>query len=383
MAFFEFLKKIFSEEQKEEDKPIGIPIKDLSTRLEEEVKTQEKLIESIKEKLIQDISTFRKEIVNQINILQSVSLQKRKEEERMKLVVKENLYVYISHIKRLIEDLNKISILPPKDYIPKAGYIFNNFSQTSRNSFEKATILIGEEIGKAKDIVNNLISSYNSSSKQLEPILSKISHINLLNSNIIEQENIKNSEQEILNIKQKAEKEIKTIEESIKQLETQIKDYRNSDDYKNLEIEKQKNQSELKIIEQEILKIKQGINIKSLSNIYHIDKKKLNLLQRYSDNFINTLKEDSKLEILTMIKSDNLKELKDKLITLSQQIKQEIDDKSSIIEKQIQRLRSEIVDKSQEIEQSEKRKIKLKERQSEVAKEILEKAKVLKIEIIS
>ena len=108
--------------------------------------------------IISNISQNILELVSELNEegeeIKKIDLKDKKAEERIKIIVLENLSYYADHIKKLIENLKKLDKSGLTELASSIDRELFEFDKKSRMSFEKATILVGKELGNVKDSIN-------------------------------------------------------------------------------------------------------------------------------------------------------------------------------------------------------------------------------------
>jgi len=323
MSFLDKLKSLFvdsSEPSAQNPNParaaVAVQLNELSARvnfLAEEMETKN---QQLKQKIQERISLLDKETNESIEILKNFDLSKRKEHEKLKLVVRDNLNLYIDYMKKLLSDLKKIDEKEFSDYLSKIFSKLNEFSRVSRMPYEKATYLIGKEIASARLLISQFgkdIEAIAEQSKSLFEEAKQVKKLVNLNSKLEEFNKLEDTlRQEISHFN----KRIESIGNEAKILDNEITSIQNSADYRKSYEEKQEYLKKQENLTRELQSIKQKINFKELAGVFHHDKKKAQLIKDYSNNFRETLKEDETLKIVEMVKDSqnldisSLKELK-------------------------------------------------------------------------
>src|SRR3989344_4986620 len=157
------IKLIFIGEQEEKDDGIKeiISIEELPSMLEIKINELNALKKQLKNEISKKISCFEIEANEKISSLENIDISQRKEYDKIKIIVKENLNLYISHLKRTIDNIKKAENEVIENCINRLFYTLNEFNRVSLGPFEKATILIGDELGSTKAIVNLFIQDIN------------------------------------------------------------------------------------------------------------------------------------------------------------------------------------------------------------------------------
>lgn len=300
MGLFDFFKK------KPEIKQEKIPLVDLpefiSSRRANIKKQEYEVYLLVNTKLSYLITDLK----GRINILENINLDEKKVEARAKFIVKENLSHYLSHLKKLLRDLQEIKTENIHHLISIIDSVFLDFDKKSRLNYEKATFLIGKEIGETKDKINNFFT-------EIKSILSK-------NKNIIEENKIfsfieiKLKELNDLDkIESEINKRISINNEKIKRLdiesdilENNCSEIKKSFEYKKEMENLEKKESVEKANEKIIYELKQLIDFKKLANFYHNNTKKMSIINNYKDSFKSSFEKDNGEEMLLLLSESNL-----------------------------------------------------------------------------
>tara|TARA_Y100000310_G_scaffold345693_1_gene468382 strand:- start:28013 stop:29143 length:1131 start_codon:yes stop_codon:yes gene_type:complete len=301
------------------------------------------------------VTQFTTELENEIPTLKQINLKEKKVEDRIKLIVKNNLDNYIKYLEKLVSDLNQIQ--DNKELITKTNHIFTDFQKKSKMSYEKATFIIGDELGNIK---NKIIKFY----KDIEEII-KENQTTINKSNTIKSiENEIDKLNTIKKVKSELEENIKENNDELKNLNKNLEHYFNKiEELKTSEkfLEENKKRQEF---EKDLDNLRQSLDFKALTNFYHIFENDMAIVKSYKENFkqafnqkkgedLSLLLTKSKLdtpEILNTIQKINEKKLEiekfdnnavQSLETEKKKITSEIENinsKKSITEKKSERL---------------------------------------------
>lgn len=380
MAWLDKIRKFFAEE-KTQDKDSSASDEEIIGFEQLYLKIKEKSLESLnkKEQLKKEIQArivlLDKELGEAISMLEKIDLSDKREHEKVKLVVKENLNLYVSYLKRLLEKLNAINEAEIKDYMEKVYAALNEFNRASPIPYEKANILIGKELAHSRELVRGFIANMDQVSNNKE--LSKEDEIHKLDSLIKE---LKNSEiqshkfdNDIGAMNSKISKTNKEIEET----KIKIEDIKKSREFRDDNIKKEeRNKNELEL-EKEIQNIKQKIELRELAKFYHTDKKKSKLIGQYGENFKLALENDKVLEIVKLVKEARNVELdidfgnvQEKIAKLKEPLMTESDKEIKRFEESLKRLEYEIISLQESIKQESKKKEKLTVKKDEIISQI-------------
>lgn len=387
MGFFDFLKKINKEEVEEKPQE-EIEFKDI----EKYIKEKEREIELRNEetfKLIQDrIKQFTEEIKEKITILEKVDVDVKKAEEKFKQIVKEGRKTYVYSLNHFLEKLESIKKEKPEILFNKIDNIFLEFNKNTHLSYHRTTILIGKEIAIINESITSLskeiLEIINKSKPDIELtkkflfILDKLNNINETDKNT---EKLK---QEFNSINQK----LKESKENEKKLDKKIEEIKNSKEYsENIEKIEKLNIKE-KELNKEIMRLKELINFKALSNIFHVDDKKMNLVKDFKDNFKDNFQKDKGKTLLILINEANLNpdKISDKINQINE-IQKEItnsrkeipDNQLLSLEKDKEELILEIRNLNKEIDYEIKKQDKLKETKEEIINSIKKEFENIKV----
>ena len=387
MSFLTKIKSLFKDEEKAE-KPakVEIPFEQIASKLEDKIKELNEKEISIKSEVNSNLSEFNKNLIEKIAVLEVINLADKKEHEKLKLIVQENLNLYISQTKRMLLALESTEDKKIKDYLQNLAMALNKFNHESSQSYEKATILIGKEIGETRRIIwgfsKDIQQALNGNAKSLEEADSseRLSWLfEELKQNAWQSEEIE-SKITGLNF------EIKKENERISEAEKGILKIKESDEYKADQEEKEKIKEIEQNIDKKLLEIKQKIELKALARIFYKDKKRAQLIKDYSANFKQALKNDEKYELIDMAneaghdKAGDLSVLKDiskELIRLKEKELAKTDRQIASLEENLKKINYEISNLKSDLSDELKRKEKLALKADNLKEEIKELSKNL------
>ena len=371
MGIFDFLKK-FSKKEPEIVVTEKVEFSNIKYFLENK-KQQLKLQE---EEFLNKFKEINNNLINslqeKIKQLENLDLDQKKAEDRIKIIVKENFKSYLYYVELLIKDISNLEeINSSLDMISKINSTFLNFQKKAETSYQKATYLIGE-LGQIKGEINNYFKKTETLIKENDDII-KISRIlESIGKKLEELLKIDNISKEIDKEKSKNEEKINEVNNKIRNHEEEIIKIKNSNEHKELlknEETLNKKDSELEI---QIIKIKNLINLKTLSGICHKSEKDMIIIKNYRNNFINAFKEDSNNKLKEILESTNQIEnkelIKEQLINIEnlneqiEMINNSINNHSlkeiQRINEQIRNTKSELDNLNRNIEKENKRLVK-------------------------
>jgi DNA repair exonuclease SbcCD ATPase subunit len=312
MSFLDKLKKLFEETPEPEGRKIAaaiapVHLNELSARVESFVKDTEAKNQALKQQLEKRISLLEGEANNSIEVLRNVDLSERKEYEKIKLTVHDNLNLYIDYMRKLLSGLKKINERTLADHFNKIFSCLNEFNRASYLPYEKATYLIGREMASARLLVRQFANDISALAEQNKPLFEETRQVEKLSNLNNELEESKKLEEDIgCNISH-LNKKIESLGNEAKTLGNEVQDIKNSIDYRKETEEKQKYLKKQGDLDRELQAIKQKTDFKALARVFHHDKKKAQLIKEYSGNFKAALREDETLKIIGMVNdSQNL-----------------------------------------------------------------------------
>jgi len=307
MGIFDFLKK------KKQEKEIieKINFKDI----DKEIDNKKQEIESNQKEPKNQIKESLSELLHGLEqgriVLENLDLEDKKAPERAKLIVKENLIKFNAYLERLIANLKSLNSESLETLINKTNLIFYEFEQKSSKSFEKATFLIGKELGEIRENIKKFYRSFNKIIKENEQMIEQGKKILIIEEklrvfNEIDKtisgntDEIREIEKIIKNSEGKIQKLKKEIEEKKKGLEY-IRRIRTLQEIEELKINLDINLQELKNL----------IDFKALTKVYHSIESKMILIKEYKENFKETLEKKGYENLQELI---NIKDINQDLI---------------------------------------------------------------------
>lgn len=383
MGLLERIKNIFSEKKKK------IEIKKISLEnLNAELESQLNIIRTQISDLQKQIHIFLTELISKLKDkkedITKIDLDKRKEDIKIKHLVRENIGHYLSYTEKLIQNLENLNL--DENYLHRLEKIFSSFDKNSKMAFEKATILVGKEIGDIRDAIKgfqiNLSNILNENKQVFDNKLKIEELISLVSSLEAENKNKSGIELSLENLNKK----LADIEIERDKANGEIHKIQSSSEFSIVDKEKQEKNKRKKELEQEILKIKEKTDLKFMAKFFHEDKKKSEIVKNYSENFIQAMKEDSNLEIINLAKEagkdiEDLRRIKSEIESLETIPVSDIEISLLEAEREKSRISSSLRTALEEIEKEKDKVERFNEKLENLEKEIKEKALPLGIEI--
>jgi len=297
MGLFDFFKS-----KKEPEK---ISFENLETWILNKKKGINAQEQGLLKKINKKISQFLIKIRADMGLLEKVDLNDKRVAEKIKLTVKENLENYIYHVKNFIESLNELKAENFENFIAKANEIFSEFDKKSYMNYQKATFLIGKDIETIKEDIQGLSKYFKKIFKQNKELI-KISQLFSFTKQKLQEieenheiasrsnQRISNWDGKILQTKETHQKTLEKIE-NIKQSPEHLENLR-----KKQEIDEIK-----KGLEQEVIELREMIDFKALSNIFHVVKEKNEIIKAHKEDFAKHFHKDNGASILELIAEFN------------------------------------------------------------------------------
>jgi hypothetical protein len=309
---------------------------------------------------LSSIKTRKERLIEELEAgilgLRAVNWDKIRSEDRVKRIVKENLGNYVSHLERLVLDLKKL-----EGNRKKIDSVFGAFNKKAAMSYQKATFLIGKEVG----VINDSVARFFKDLKNLEEgnrnlvsrfdeflnIKAKVDKLREVESKIL------GAGREIQGIKNKTE----NINKEIGEIKRKIEEVKKTDEYFKVVEKVVKLDEDKEKLEFEIKALRRDIDFKALAKFWHENKKEMEFVKKYRANFREAFEKDQGKVLRTVISFlDNKIDLEVKL-DLILRINNEItrvelgENPVSELESKIQGLRGEIKVLALDKEKEEKR----------------------------
>ena len=268
-----------------------VKFQNLNAEVDAEIEDTKRRVKDIKEQIRQRTIQFNRELEEHIKTLNSIDLKERKDYERIKFIVAENLKVYISHLQHLKEELGNLNPAD-SDYLEKINIISENFKKSSINSFQKATILIGKEL---EDVVNSIKNF----ARDIDAIISQDGYVfetakkeDILKNLLLKLEEEKKNALQIRNHLENFEQDMKGLEDTRREAEKSLEDAKNSNEYSRFIEAREELKNKREKLQGEIFRAKMEIDIKAMLKQFHSDRKKSIVLENYSEDFNAALEND-------------------------------------------------------------------------------------------
>jgi len=378
------IKLIFAGGQEDKDTAVRkiIKLEELPYKLESKINELTTLKKEFKERIFKRIAIFNIELNEIMASLEKIDISHRKEHDRIKFIVKENLDLYISHLKRTIENLKNIENEEVEEYLSRLFHVLNEFDRISSRPFEKATILIGDELSNTRAIVRLFIQDVNKIVECNNFIFEKDRLCNVLNNLLSESEKLTLLHVDIENKLLGIDKTLENVLEEQNVLKRELLDIRERDDFKRDNQDKVNYRNKLDSLEKEIQFVKSELNLKALLKRFHHDKAIDQLVRNYLTNFRNAIEEDKELRIIEVIDNpykviSKLKEIQDTLFSLHLLSPTKVDKELAFLEDRIKEKEAYRVNLEISIKDEIRKKEKLSTKLQKINLDLMERSRLL------
>lgn len=396
MGIFDFVKKIFSDEAEKGEKPESVKIEKIkaedlelwiSRKKAESEKRSGEIVSLIWDKIKQTVG----ELEAEKGFLDKIDLRGKKENEKIKLVVKDNLNNYSEYLGMLINGLKGAETKDLNKLITRINFLFYDFDKKSFMAYQKANILVGKELQAvritSRNFTNDIRGILNSNKSLAEN--SKVVHF--LDGKI--RELVENSK-----INAETKSKIEDLRERIGIDESEIvkskekaEAVRKSESYKAREKEEEKLDYSKEKLKEEIAELGKMIDFKKLAGIIHTNEKKMNVLKEYRANFEKAFIEEGGDKIISLLKDsglddvdlanklDEIIKIRDKIDKEEAELNKKGKNEIANLEKEIKKAEDNISKIRIEIANEEKKTDKVGEKRKEILDFI--RAELLKVSV--
>jgi len=377
---------IFGKGKKEEKKIESILFNELENYLlikDRENKDGEKIlitqIESLINQLIKELREEREAIIK-------VDLKDKKAEERIKVIVLENLGCYSNHVEKLILNLSKLektNLNKLVDAIDKELFEFNN---KSKMSYEKSTFLVGKELGDIKESINKFFRELKKLLEENKDLMEKIKSVYLTKTSLCEIKDNEAGKAESEKNLREIDKKLKKVNEDRDKIEKIIEEIKKSEKYIYQQKNKEKAKEKNKELGNTIFKLKSLIDFKLLESIHHASENKMRILKSYQQDF-NQMFDKDKPELIEFLGDDEKNTIIEEVarIKITKEEICRIEEEADLLENQnleLEKKRSELDEIKKKKEWEENRIKKIDEIIRDIKVKISEELRKIGVEII-
>ncbi len=237
------------------------------------------------------ISELIKELKDGIKIVGEIDWEKVKAEERLKLIVRENLDNYISYLNGLVSSLEELEEFNEARILD----LFKAFEKKAGMSYQKATILIGKELAVLQEGIKNFFRDLDRMKVENKELMDNVSKIKELNEKF---RNLEYGDEMINGINDgigKNDKEIAELNNTIEGLKGDVVEIKKSDEYKSWEKMKETLEGDNVKLGIEIRTLKEMIDFKVLAKAWHKNKEEMEAINNYRFSFKESFQKDNEI----------------------------------------------------------------------------------------
>ena len=305
MGIFDLFKKLVGRKEVEEvvtEKISFSELEDWAGKKKKENELKEKEILAI---ILEKIKRSTEELREKIIILESVDVKSKKERDQIKEVVDSSKKNYIKSVEEFLENLNDLEI-NDFEVMKKINKIFLDFNKGSYKNYERATILIGKEMGSIRESLRvfsrELIKTFDDGNETRENF-KRISSIKLNLDKIIQNDKtLEKISETLLLLREK----ISDKEEENEKLLKDIEEIKLGSSY----LENLRNQEKIESLKEElrndIFSLRQIIDFKALANFFHINEEQMKILKKHREDFQTNFQKDNGKIIIDFLDESKL-----------------------------------------------------------------------------
>ncbi len=251
------------------------------------------------------ISQLIQELEEKTLALKKININEKKAEDKIKLIVKENLDNYIYYLNKLLGKLKEINE-KSEQTIEKINSVFAEFEKKSSISFEKATFLIGKELGNTKESIRAFFKALEKILKDNKELIEKSKIISLVGEKMEKFSEVEKTKSNIEQVVGEYNEKILNLNNSIKLQKKEIEKIQSSEKFlaenkkKQILIEKKQE------IDKDTERLREMLDFKALANFFHSFEKEMSIIKAYKGNFKQTFQKTKGEDILSLLKESKL-----------------------------------------------------------------------------
>ena len=323
MGIFDFIKKFIREDDLVERESItfnDINQWVINKREETESKSKEFL-----ELIGSRINRFNIDVEEKILVLEGLNIDNIKSDEKIKLVVRENLAKYIEHIKKFKEGLNALEKDSAVKLVNNFEELFSRFKKRSSMNYQKSIILIGKELGDVSGSIALFVKDIDKTVKSHKNFFEQAKTLEDIQNKLEERKKMEGSELNIYKVISRIGSEIKESKNEIAEISKDIEKIKGSERHIKIEKEKEQIEETKHRIKSKISDLKSEINFKELANFFHIIEEDMEVVKFHKENFREAFEKDCGLELMRLLEeskleSDKIKSNVEEIIKMKKEV---------------------------------------------------------------
>ena len=253
------------------------------------------------------LDEFYVSLGEKLEVLEGIDVESRKEHERVKILVRQGLDKYIDSVRTLLKDLKALRGDDLGKFAQEISRTFVLFEKKSARTYERATYLVGDEMMVVRNEIRRFYNGLVEMFKGDESSIKELRRIRNIEMKLDEVEKIGNNVEEVEGELGMNGSKIGKGRGRIVELMGEVEKIKNSSEYiLNLKTEK-----EIGVLrdglENEIVKLKDLVDFKKLTNIVHSNERELKIVKDYKDHFVSEFSRDGGKRLLGLLEGSNMK----------------------------------------------------------------------------
>lgn len=305
MGIFDLFKKLVGKKEVEEIVTEKISFSDIEGWIGKKKKENELKEKEILDIILEKIGRHTKDLREKIIILESVNVKSKKEKENIKEIVDSSRKNYIKSVEDFLEDLNNLEI-NGFEAMKKINQIFLDLNKGSYKNYERATILIGKEMGSIRESLGvfskELIKTFDEGKEVVESFKRTFS-VKSKSDTILGFDGTLGEISETIRL---LNKKLSSKEEENKKLLGEIEEIKMGSRYLENLRRGEKVESLKEDLKNDIFKLKQVIDFKALANFFHINEEQMKILKNHREDFQTNFRKDNGKTIIDFLEESKL-----------------------------------------------------------------------------
>jgi hypothetical protein len=307
MGFFDFLKRKDKVQKSDEGKE-KVSLLEILPWIEK----KENEVEMKNRQIFILLNDKRRAIIDslteKINALENVDVDSKKADDKIKLVVKENLANYVYYARDFLKKLLNLEMGGVEKFVSNVDNLLLELDKRSNVSYQKANVLIGKEITSVKEELKNfsnfLIDVLNENKDHID-------YSRTINTIKLQFHQLRKSEENIHRIDieiRRIDNRIKETKENQQELQIAVDRVKETREYEENAEKRERIQVARMELEAKISKLREAVNFKALNNVFHVNEKRMRIVNDFKENFSSEFRKDNGETLLMLLEEANLNE---------------------------------------------------------------------------
>src|SRR3989344_403452 len=285
MGIFDFLRKITQGKKTQNSGKEKIVFSEIGNWVEIRIKGIEKQEEEIFTLIKKKTDFFSKGIREKIKAVENFNINQIKAEDRIKSAVEEGRKKYIESVEYLLESLNNMNKDKLENTISYSDKVFFDFNKRSHLSYERATILIGKEMGEIKESLKSFSRDLIEIFDENKSLVESSKTIFFIKLKLKQLEKIEEGLKKVIEEIAFLDTEIINKEKENKEILTEIEEIKKNPEHLEILKLQEKASTLKKELEKDIFSLGQIVDFRALGNFYHIFDDKMEILKSHRNDF--------------------------------------------------------------------------------------------------